>query len=183
MKVIAMKTLHRLLKMKTMVFKHYHVVRRSELSKKIGRFDVIECLNWVNVVAINSEGKMVMVRQYRQGTDEITLEIPGGAIDPGEDKLVAAKRELQEETGYTSDQWHFIGEVTPNPAFMSNYCATYLALDCKKTHELKLDPFEEIEVEEHPVNDVEGMVANGEIHHALVVAGIHYYQIFKSKLK
>lgn len=183
MKVIAMKTLHRLLKMRTMVFRHYHVIRQSEISKKIGRFDVLECFNWVNIIALNTEGKMIMVRQYRQGTDEITLEIPGGAIDPGEENLDAAMRELREETGYTSETWQLLGKVTANPAFMSNYCVTYLALDCKKTHDLDLDPFEEIQVEEHAVDEIESKIACGEVHHSLVVAGMYYYKIFKSNQK
>lgn len=183
MKVIPMKTIHKLLKMKTMVFRHFHVIRRSELTKKIGRFDVLECANWVNVVALDENSQVILVKQYRQGTDEITLEIPGGAIDLGEDKLKAAQRELREETGHTSEQWHFLGEVTPNPAFLSNHCATYLALNCKKTHQLQLDAFEEIEVELYPIDQVEKMLADGRIHHALVVAAFHYYSIFKSKLK
>ena len=180
MKVLPMKTIHKLLKMKTMVFRHFHVIRRSEITKKIGRFDVLESADWVNVIAIDESGNIVLVRQYRQGIDEVTLEIPGGAVDRGEDKLVAAKRELQEETGHTSDDWHFLGEVTPNPAFLTNKCATYLALNCKKTHELQLDAFEEIEVELYPEAEVSVMLKDGRIHHALVVAGFYYYEQFKN---
>ena len=164
-----------------MVFRHFHVIRRSEVTKKIGRFDVLESYDWVNVIAIDNNQNVVMVKQYRHGADEITLEIPGGAVDLGEDKLVAAKRELREETGHTSDEWHFLGEVTPNPAFLNNRCATYLALNCEKTHELQLDAFEEIEVELHPMSEVEKMLADGRIHHALVVAGFYYYSRFQNK--
>lgn len=183
MKVIPMKTIHKLLKMKTMVFRHYHVIRRSEITKKIGRFDILESVDWVNIIAIDNTGQVVLVKQYRQGTDEITLEIPGGAVDRGEDKLEAAKRELKEETGHTSEQWHYLGEVTPNPAFLTNKCATYLALNCRKTHELNLDAFEEIEVELYPEAEVSAMLKDGRIHHALVVAGFYYYELFKKESK
>lgn len=178
-----MKTIHRLVQMKTMVFQHVHMIRKSQLTKKTGKFDVLECLDWVNIVAINKNSEIVLVKQYRHGTDEITIEIPGGAVEPNEDMLIAAKRELLEETGHSSNNWHYLGEVTPNPAFISNRCQTYLALDCEKTHELNLDPFEEIELLYVEKSKLDEMVSSGEIHHSLVIAALHYYHLFKNKLK
>ena len=78
-----------------------------------------------------SENELILVEQYRHGVDNITLEIPGGAVDKGEKSLDAAKRELLEETGHTSSEWVSLGEVQANPAFMTNTCATFLALNCK----------------------------------------------------
>jgi ADP-ribose pyrophosphatase len=157
------------------VFRYLKVERQSPLTHKVGEFDVVQCFNWVNVIAITKDQKIVLVKQYRHGTDEITLEIPGGAVHPNEEFLLAAQRELQEETGYTSKEWSFLGQVDANPAFMSNYCQTYLAMNAVKTHDQNLDPFEEIEVELIDVNKLNEMVLNGAITHSLIIAALYFF--------
>ena len=133
---------------------------------------VLETPNWVNVVAFTPEDRLVVVRQYRFGTREVTTEIPGGMIDPGEEPLAAAKREPREETGYTSERWSALGSVTPNPAFLDNRCYHFLAEDCRRTHELELDPGEDIVVGTLSRAEVRAEIDAGTVDHSLVIAAL-----------
>ena len=136
-------TLKEEIKLKAREFKYVQVLRKSPDSGKEGQFDRLDCSNWVNVVARTKEGTFVLVRQYRQGTDTITDEIPGGAIDPGEDPLVAAKRELLEETGYEAKTWKLLGVMDPNPAILSNKCHVFFADEAERVASQNLDFLEE----------------------------------------
>jgi ADP-ribose pyrophosphatase len=107
---------------------------------------VLDTPPWCNVIALTEDNKMVLVRQFRFGVREVTLEICGGMVDPGEDHETASKRELQEETGYTSDDWTYLGACQQNPAFHTGICHMWLAKNARKTHDLKGDDMEHIEV-------------------------------------
>ena len=104
--------------------RHVFAVRsdrvRSQVTGRELDVDRIVSPNWVNVVAFTPDNSLVLIRQYRQGTDSVTLETPGGIVDEGESYLEAARRELREETGYEADQLVEIGVVAPNPALQSN---------------------------------------------------------------
>src|SRR5690606_19716382 len=101
-------------------------------------------------------------------------EVPGGSLDPhrAEDPLDAAKRELQEETGFTSDSWKVLGVHSPNPAIQANKLHTYLAVNCKKTHDLSLDPYEDLEVHLRSVKETKQMLKEGGFTHSLMVASL-----------
>jgi len=150
--------------------------QRSPLSGREHSFLRLDCPDWVNVIAVTDDGMMVLIEQYRHGTDEMTLEIPGGAVDPGEDPRTSAVRELEEETGYLAVDLIEIGVVEPNPAFLSNRCWTYLALGCRADGETHFDPSEEIAVSVAPVRDFARLIDDGSITHSLVICAFDHLQ-------
>jgi 8-oxo-dGTP pyrophosphatase MutT (NUDIX family) len=153
---------------------------RSPLSGKSSDFYVVSTFDWVNVVALTSDQRLVMVQQYRHGSNRVTLEIPGGAVDAGEEALQAAKRELREETGYASDQWECLGVAEPNPAIQNNRCTTFLALNARVVGPLDPDENEEIVVVVMPWSEVKAKVISGEIRHAIVLTALYFYETWKT---
>lgn len=147
---------------------------QSPRTEKVHEVVVLESPDWVNVVAVTPAGQVVLIRQFRHGREEITLEIPGGMVDAGESPAAAAKRELKEETGYEAESWHYLGRVTPNPAFLDNICHTYLALEAIQTGQPSFDGSEDIEVLLVALAELGEMVQNGRITHALVVAAFYH---------
>ncbi|MBT3979730.1 MAG: NUDIX hydrolase [Bacteriovoracaceae bacterium] len=160
------------------IFTYLKKKAKSPDSGKIGDFDVLNFADWVNVVAITDDQEIILVRQYRVGNDLVTLEIPGGAVDLGEDDhKLALIRELQEETGYRADCVTELGPLFPNPAFMSNIITTYLATGCKKVSAQNLDHLEEIEVVTYPISEIKGLIKSGEIKHSLIVAALYLFEL------
>ncbi len=133
------------------------------------RFSLIEAPDWVNVVAIMRDRQVVLLRQYRPGIDAVCLEVPGGMIDPGEDPVEAARRELVEETGYTGGTWEHVGKVAPNPAIQNNWLHTVLVTDVEKLEEPKPEGDEILDVFTLPLTELRERLVRGEIEHALVV--------------
>lgn len=134
---------------------------------------VLKSTDWVNVVALTTDHRLIVVRQYRFGTEEITTEVPGGMIDPGEGHEESARRELLEETGYVSDSWTYLGNVDPNPAVQTNQMHHWLARDCRLEAEQELDAGEDIEVATLSEDELRAAVSSGEIRHALVLTALH----------
>lgn len=159
------------------IFSLVETRRRSPRTGRSHRFLRLEAPDWVNVIALTRDGRVVLVEQYRHGTDEVTLEIPGGAVDPGETSASAAARELEEETGYRPARLEPIGCVEPNPAFLTNRCWTYLALGCEPIGRLNPDPSEEIEVHLVGLGGFTELIAGGTIRHALVVAAHEHLRL------
>ena len=144
-------------------------------------FFVMECVDWVNVVPITTDGRLVMVEQYRHGSDTVELEIPGGMMDPHErDPLVAGLRELREETGYEGSSAQLIGKIFPNPAIQSNTCHTLLVENCVLKHDMELDHAEDIAVRLVPVEQIPHLISSGRIRHALVVVALTHYLLQRS---
>ena len=156
------------------IFSIHRERSRSPTDGREHEFDLLQSPDWVNVVAVTAAGNLVLIRQYRHGTTEITTEIPGGMVDAGEDPLQAARRELAEETGYVAEAWEELGRVEPNPAFMDNVTYTYLARGARAAGQQHLDENEEIEVFEHPLSNVWGLVRDGSIKHALVICALFH---------
>lgn len=144
---------------------------------KEATFFIIENPDWVNVIALTAHEQVVLIEQFRHGSEEIILEIPGGMIDENEEKEFAAKRELLEETGYSSDEFVYLGKSRPNPAIQNNWIYHYAAFNCEKTAETAFDEHESVTTKLVPLADVKRLVANGEITHALAVAGFYYLSL------
>jgi len=131
-------------------------------------FVVIESADWVNVVALTEDQQVVCIRQFRIGVARVTLEIPGGLVDPGERPIEAARRELLEETGYAAARFYALGSIAPNPAVQSNRCYSFLAEGCRLEGAQAPDEEEEIHVELIPLAEIPRRLADGDIEHALV---------------
>ncbi len=138
-------------------------------------FYIIESGDWINVIPLTPGGQVIMIRQYRHGARKITLEIPGGLIDPGDTPEKAAARELLEETGYEAEGLVQIGVVNPNPALFNNRCYTYVARNVQKTHDATPDQAEDIEVVLIPLPDIPKLIQNGDIDHAMVITAFYWY--------
>jgi ADP-ribose pyrophosphatase len=136
---------------------------------------VFTCPDWCNVVAETAAGEIVMVWQYRFGTDAVSLEIPGGVIDPGEAPEQAARRELREETGYEADSFELLSTVEPNPALQGNRCFTYLARGARLAGETSFDDLEECETVLARQGDLPALMDEGAVTHALVVVALEAY--------
>jgi 8-oxo-dGTP pyrophosphatase MutT (NUDIX family) len=136
------------------------------------QFFVIRCPDWVNVVAETVEGEIILVKQYRHGTNDFSLEIPGGVIDEGETPEQAALRELEEETGYVAESIMPLGVVSANAAIMNNHAHSFWARGCRLLKPQALDEHEQIAVSLKSPEKLLESVRNGEIHHSIVVAAI-----------
>lgn len=125
----------------------------------------------VAIVPVKSDGKVVMARQYRIAVEEELLEIPAGLMDPGEEPLETAKRELKEETGYTAEKWTHLTEFYPTAGFCNEYIHIFLAEELTPG-ETCFDETEYIEVEEYSMDELIEMINTGEIHDGKTVAGV-----------
>lgn len=162
------------------IFKMRRDTRRSPRTGANHSFFVLETPDWVNVIPLTPEGKVVMIHQFRHGTAEVTLEIPGGMVDASDDDPAeSVRRELLEETGYAADELIHIGTVQPNPAFLDNQCHTYLALGARWQQPPQFDGSEDIAVEEVPLAEIPGLIGNGRIRHALVVAAFYHHENYR----
>ena len=155
----------------------FHLLRkRCELpdGRIMPEYYVMEFGSWVHAVAVDINGDMILVEQYRHAAGDWFLELPGGAVEVNEkeDNQSSALRELKEETGYTSNQIVELGEHFPNPALQINKLYSFLVLDCQLTAKVNLDPFEDLYVVKKPVVDVYKMLESGEIKHSLMFSSL-----------
>jgi 8-oxo-dGTP pyrophosphatase MutT (NUDIX family) len=142
-------------------------------------FYVIESPDWINIIPLTKDGEVVLIEQYRHGTGEISLEIPGGMVDAGENPLDAAARELLEETGYEASEVIFLGKTRPNPAIQNNWIHTYLARDVEYLQEPACEGTEQTIVRLFPLERIPALIAEGKINHSLVVVGFHWLRLLE----
>ncbi len=145
-------------------------------------FYCIEAPDWINIVPLTAREEVVMIEQYRHGTNEISLEIPGGMVDPGELPIGAAARELLEETGYKAHDVLSLGKTRPNPAIQNNWIHTFLARDVAFENAPAFDGTEHTAVRLVPLADVDALIADGTINHALVVVGFYRLSLYQRGL-
>jgi len=143
----------------------------------------IESPAWVNVVALTPQDELVMVRQFRHGPRVVTLEIPGGLVDPGETPEEAAARELIEETGYRAGRLASLGSLNPNPALFGNRCHMQVALDCVPAGAIQNSATEETLVELVPLAVLPDLLRDGAIDHALVVAALYAFELWRARAR
>lgn len=136
-------------------------------------FFVVDAPDWINVIPLTDDDRVVMVRQFRFGIEGFTLEIPGGMCDADEAPIDAARRELREETGYEARTFEALGWVHPNPAVQTNRCHTFLARGVRRVGDPTPDGDEDFEVSIVPCVEIPSLIAGGTITHALVVAAFY----------
>ena len=142
-----------------------------EVNGNIAEWDYIHHDGAAAVVAVDTDGKLLMVRQYRNALDRFTLELPAGKLDdPEEPTLECAKRELEEETGYRAGKMEYLLTVNTTVAFCNEKIDLYLATDLTKT-EQHLDPDEEINVERWDMEDLKKMIYEGKMTDSKTIAG------------
>lgn len=155
------------------------VKRTSPETGISGEFYTVNPPEWMMVIPLtkNDEGVdcFLMVKQYRHGSDSVTLEFPAGMVDPGEDVKNTVIRELSEETGYESRDIKQIGKINPNPAFMTNSTTTFIARDLIKTGEQHLDEHEEIEILLVPITEFDRLVGGPMVNSAITLQAYLFY--------
>lgn len=168
-------------------FRVFTVRSDLKVSPRTGKehdFFVIDSVNWVNVIAVTPAEQIVMIEQYRHGSDTVELEIPGGMMDAEDSSpLEAGLRELREETGFEGIQAEIIGQIYANPAIMSNICYTVLARNCELRHPIELDQGEDLATVLVDRADIPKLVRSGRIGHSLVAVALYHFDLWRREGK
>jgi ADP-ribose pyrophosphatase len=161
----------------------FDVRKNTSRSPRTGQqhdFFVLETSDWVNIIPLTAAGEVVLIRQFRHGVEDFTLEIPGGMLDPEDTSPgEGARREMREETGYDSSRVEPLGVAHPNPAIQGNRCHMFVAHDCTLQGDTNFDTTEETEVLLAPLTAIPDLVQTGKISHALVLCAFHYLNLQK----
>lgn len=160
------------------IFRVQWFKRENQEIGKSGSFVVLDTPRWVNIIPITKDKQVVLVRQYRHGIDDITLEVPGGLVDKNEEPIDAAERECFEETGFKSmNRAILLGENFPNPAFLNNICYSFVWFDCELSGKQNLDGNEDIDVILVPLSEIPKMIIDKQIRHSLVLTAFLFYSL------
>jgi ADP-ribose pyrophosphatase len=147
-------------------------------------FYVLDSVDWVNVIAVTPDQKLVLVEQFRHGSGTVELEIPGGMMDAGEtDPVATAVRELREETGYAGENARLLGKIWSNPAILSNKTFTVLIENCELQHGVEFDSGEDLNTRLVPVAEIPQLVAGEKIGHSLVVVALYFFDLWQRGIK
>ena len=154
-------------------------VRHDKVKLPDGRinpeFYVLEYPDWVNVIAITEDGHIVMERQYRQGLGKTCYEIPAGVMEKGENAEEAARRELEEETGYGGGEWKEIMLISGNCSTTSNLTHCFLATGVRKISAQHLDSTEDLSVCLLTLDQVRMLLTEDRIRQSLMAAPLWKY--------
>jgi len=133
---------------------------------------ILRAQDTVNIIAMTAGEEILFVKQFRFGVSDFILELPAGLIDLGENPISTAKRELEEETGFTSEKWHYLGYSLINPAYVNNGCHHFMAMDAQMKGKQRLDDTETIQVEVFPLDSIPEIIKKGIIRDAISIAGL-----------
>jgi ADP-ribose pyrophosphatase len=168
-------------------FRIFKIRTDTKISPRTGKehdFFVLDSVNWVNVIAVTPDRQLVMVEQYRHGSNTVELEIPGGMMDAGEaDPVATAVRELREETGYAGENARLLGKIHSNPAILSNVTYTVLIENCRLQHGVEFDSGEDLITRLVPVAEIPKLVAGEKIGHSLVVVALYHFGLWQRGIK
>jgi ADP-ribose pyrophosphatase len=159
----------------------------TKISPRTGKshdFYVIDSAHWVNVIALTPDNQMVLVEQYRHGSNTVELEIPGGLMDAHDLRPeISGVRELREETGYEGENARILGQCYANPAIMSNICYTVLIENCHCVHPVEFDSGEDLVTRLIPAAELPQLVASGKIAHPMVIVALTFFDLWQRGLK
>jgi 8-oxo-dGTP pyrophosphatase MutT (NUDIX family) len=168
-------------------FRVFSIREERRVSPRTGAildFFILDAANWVNVIALTPDDRMVLVEQYRHGSNTVELEIPGGVMDAADASPEATGcRELAEETGFVGEEPRIVGQVFPNPAIMSNTCFTVRVRNCRQVKAVQWDQGEDLATRLVPLAEVPALVASGKIRHCLVVAALFQFDLWSKAQK
>lgn len=165
--------------LKTPIFDVEQVTGTNPHTGHTGAYTLLHNPDWVNVVALDRDGCLLLIRQWRHGTQAIETELPAGLVDPGESPEVAAARELIEETGYAAERWTLLGQVRPNLAYQGNTCWTFLAEGCHRLRAPEFTGGETVELVRVPASDAERLVREGVLRSALSLAALTWWALHR----
>ena len=154
--------------------------KTSPRTRREHEFYILDSVNWVNVVAVTPDQQIVLVEQYRHGSNTVELEIPGGVMDAEDlSPEATALRELDEETGYQGENARVVGQVLANPAIMSNCCYTVFVENCQLRNETRFDTGEDLITRLVPLADIPQLIAENKIRHSVVIAGLYHFELWR----
>jgi 8-oxo-dGTP pyrophosphatase MutT (NUDIX family) len=142
----------------------------------IDDYNILEYPDWVNVVPVTPDGRVVLIRQYRHGSRQVHYELPAGIVDATDADLErTARRELLEETGYGDGEWSPLATLSANPGTHTNLSHTFLAAGVVRRREPALEETEEIRVCVVDVAELRAILASGGVLQALHAAPLYQY--------
>jgi 8-oxo-dGTP pyrophosphatase MutT (NUDIX family) len=150
---------------------------------KVFEATALEFRTWASVLALTKKQEVVLVKQYRHGAQNFIWEFPGGVVEDGENPMDGARREMLEETGYTTSNLIEVGNFYANPALQTNLMYGYLAYGAEKTDIQKFDESEDIEVHLVPLDELIAMTKRGEFLSGLQVAVLFHALAYMNRIQ